>query len=61
MKQQGIENLRAIFRRSRLIVLLLVVLGAIQMNIVRSQQGPLYNASANVILSPIDLATALAG
>jgi Mrp family chromosome partitioning ATPase len=61
MKQQGIENLRAILRRSRLIVLLLVVLGAIQMNIVRSQQGPLYNADATVVLSPTDLATALAG
>jgi polysaccharide biosynthesis transport protein len=61
MKQQGIENLRAIFRRSRLIVLLLIVLGAIQMNIVRSQQGPLYSAGATVILSPTDLATALAG
>jgi succinoglycan biosynthesis transport protein ExoP len=61
MKQQGIENLRAIFRRSRLIVLLLIVLGAIQMNIVRSQQGPLYSANANVILSPTDLATALSG
>ena len=61
MKQQGIENLRAIFRRSRLIVLLLVVLGAIQMNIVRNQQGPLYNAGATVVLSPTDSATALAG
>jgi succinoglycan biosynthesis transport protein ExoP len=61
MKQQGIENLRAIFRRSRLIVVLLVVLGAIQMNIVRNQQGPLYSAGATVVLSPTDLATALAG
>jgi Mrp family chromosome partitioning ATPase len=44
-----------------LIVLLLVELGAIQMNIVMSQQGPLYNADATVVLSPTDLATALAG
>ena len=57
----GIENLTAILRRSRWILLVLVVLGVVQMNIVRSQQGPLYSAHAQVILSPTDLATAIAG
>lgn len=61
MRQNGIENLTAILRRSRWILLVLVVLGIVQMNIVRSQQGPLYSAHARVILSPTDLATALAG
>jgi Mrp family chromosome partitioning ATPase len=39
----------------------LVALGIAQMNIVRSEQGPLYSAHAQVILSPTDLATAIAG
>jgi Mrp family chromosome partitioning ATPase len=61
MRQNGIENLTAILRRSRWILFVLIVLGVVQMNVVRSQQGPLYSAHAKVILSPTDLATALAG
>ena len=61
MRTEGIDNLKAIFRRSRWIVLLLVVLAAVQMNLVRRGQGPLYSATAQVVLSPTDLATALAG
>jgi Mrp family chromosome partitioning ATPase len=61
VKTQGFATLVAIARRSLWIVLLLVVLGAIQMNVIRHVQGPRYEARAHVILSPTDLASALSG
>ncbi|HWE80615.1 MAG TPA: AAA family ATPase [Gaiellaceae bacterium] len=49
------------FRRSRWILLLLVLVGAVSMVALRTLEGPLYKAKADVILSPTDLASALAG
>jgi Mrp family chromosome partitioning ATPase len=61
MRSEGIETLKAVARRSAWIVALLVVLGIIAMNVIRHQQGPAYQASADIVLSPIDLAAALSG
>jgi Mrp family chromosome partitioning ATPase len=61
VRTDGIETLIAVARRSRWIILILVVLGASQMDIIRQVQGASYQATARVILSPVDLASALAG
>jgi Mrp family chromosome partitioning ATPase len=61
MRTEGIDNLKAILRRSRWILIVLVLLGVVQMNLLRRHEGPLYSASSNVILSPTDLASAIAG
>ena len=61
MRTEGIGTLLEIARRSRWIVLVLVIVGAVQMNIIRHAQGAQYSAHARVILSPTDLASALSG
>lgn len=61
MRSDGIGTFLAIARRSAWVVALLVVLGVAQMNVIRQTEGPLYVASARVILSPTDLGAALAG
>jgi Mrp family chromosome partitioning ATPase len=61
MRSEGIETLKAVARRSAWIVVLLVLLGVVAMSLIRHQQGAAYQASANIVLSPIDLAAALSG
>ena len=61
MSSEGVETLKLVARRSLWIVVLLVVLGAALMSAIRQSQGPEYRASARVVLSPTDLAAALAG
>ncbi len=61
MRSEGIETLRAIVRRSRWILIALIVIGIVAMNAIRHSQGPLYQATARVILSPTDLASVVAG
>lgn len=61
MRSEGFGTLVSIARRSIWIVALLVALGVIQMNVIRHAQGPEYSASAQVILSPTDLASAVSG
>jgi Mrp family chromosome partitioning ATPase len=61
MRSEGIETLKAVARRSAWIVVLLVLLGIVAMSVIRHQQGPAYQASADIVLSPIDLAAALSG
>ena len=61
MSSEGVETLKLVARRSLWIVVLLVVLGAALMTAIRQRQGPEYRASARVVLSPTDLAAALAG
>ena len=61
MRSEGFGALVAIARRSIWIVALLVALGVIQMNVIRHAQGPQYAASAQVILAPTDLASAVSG
>jgi receptor protein-tyrosine kinase len=61
MRTEGIETLKTVARRSGWIVVLLVVFGAVAMSLMRRSEGPLYQASAKVILSPIDIAAAAAG
>jgi len=61
MSSEGVETLKLVVRRSMWIVVVLVVLGAALMTFLRQSQGPEFRASARVVLSPIDLASALAG
>jgi Mrp family chromosome partitioning ATPase len=61
MSSEGVETLKLVARRSLWIVVTLVILGAALMTFLRQSQGPEYRASARVVLSPIDLASALAG
>ena len=61
MNTQGIETLKAVARRSLWLIALLVVLGIVLMNVLRHSQGPEYNASAKVILSPTDLSQLFSG
>jgi len=61
MRSEGIETLKAVARRSAWIVAVLVILGIVAMNVIRHRQGPEYQASASVVLSPIDLGATLAG
>ena len=61
MSSEGVETLKLVARRSLWIVVVLVLLGAALMTFLRQSQGAEYRASARVVLSPIDLAAALAG
>jgi tyrosine-protein kinase len=61
MSSEGVETLKQVARRSLWIIVLCVVLGAVLMTAIRQRQGPEYNSSARVVLSPTDLAAALAG
>ena len=61
MSSEGVETLKLVARRSLWIVVLLVVVGAAMMTAIRQRQGPEYRATARVVLSPTDLAAALAG
>jgi Mrp family chromosome partitioning ATPase len=61
MSSEGVETLKLVARRSLWIVVVLVILGAAVMTFLRQSQGPEYRASARVVLSPIDLASALVG
>ena len=61
MRSEGVETLKAIARRSAWIVVLLVALGILAMTLVRKHEGPLYSATSDVILSPLDVAAAAAG
>jgi Mrp family chromosome partitioning ATPase/capsular polysaccharide biosynthesis protein len=61
MRSEGFGALVSIARRSIWIIVLLVALGVIQMNVIRHAQGPEYAASAQVILAPTDLASAVSG
>lgn len=61
MRSEGIETLKAVARRSAWIVVLLVLLGIVAMTVIRHQQGPAYQASARVVLSPVDLGAAVSG
>jgi Mrp family chromosome partitioning ATPase len=58
---QGIETLKAVARRSLWLIALLVILGIVLMNVLRHAQGPEYQASARVILSPTDLSQLFSG
>jgi Mrp family chromosome partitioning ATPase len=61
MRTEGIETLKTVARRSGWIVVLLVLFGAVAMSLMRRSEGPEYQASAKVILSPVDIAAAAAG
>ena len=61
MSSEGVETLKLVARRSVWIVVVLVLLGAAMMTWIRQSQGPEYQASARVVLSPTDLAAAVAG
>jgi len=61
LNTQGIETLKAVARRSLWLIAALVVLGVVLMNVLRHSQGPQYQASARVILSPADLSQQFSG
>jgi Mrp family chromosome partitioning ATPase len=48
-------------RRSIWLLVLFLVAGVVSMNVMRQRQGELYSASAEVILSPTDLASSVVG
>ena len=54
MGTDSIDSLKQALRRSLWILVLLPILGILLMNAYRQTQGPLYQASADVILSPND-------
>jgi Mrp family chromosome partitioning ATPase len=58
---QGIETLKAVARRSLWLIALLMILGIVLINVLRHSQGPEYQASARVILSPTDLSQLFSG
>jgi Mrp family chromosome partitioning ATPase len=58
---EGVESLKLVARRSVWIVVVLIAVGAALMTLARQAQGARYEATARVVLSPIDLASALAG
>lgn len=49
------------FRRSVWLLVALIVVGVVSVNVIRQRQGPLYTETAEVILSPTDLAGTVAG
>jgi Mrp family chromosome partitioning ATPase len=61
VRPDTIDIVWSAFRRSFWLVLLLIGIGIVAMNLDRQRQGPSYTASAEVLLSPMDLASALAG
>lgn len=61
MKTSGIDDLKAVLRRSAWIVVTLIVVGAVAMTLLKQSQGPRYSASSQVVLSPTDLAASLTG
>ncbi len=61
MRTNGTETLKAVARRSWLIVFVLVLVGVANMNLLRHSQGSQFKATARVILSPTDLAATVAG
>jgi Mrp family chromosome partitioning ATPase len=61
MRSDGIETLKAVARRSVWIVGASVLLGILAMNAMRQSQGAQYAATSKVVLSPVDLSSALTG
>ena len=61
MRTNGTETLKAVARRSWLIVFVLVLVGVANMNLLRHSQGSQFKATARVVLSPTDLAATVAG
>jgi tyrosine-protein kinase len=61
LNTQGIETIKAVARRSLWLIVLLVAAGAVLMNVLRHAQGPAYEASARVVLSPADLSQQFSG
>jgi len=57
----GIETLLAALRRSLWILLVVPLVGIAAMNAIRQYQGPQYEATARVVLSPTDIAASLTG
>jgi Mrp family chromosome partitioning ATPase len=58
---QGFETFQALARRSLWLIALLVVLGAVLLNVLHHSQGPEYEAEARVVLSPSDLSQLFSG
>jgi Mrp family chromosome partitioning ATPase len=61
VKTDSVDLIWGALRRSLWIILVLVVLGIVQMNVIRQRQGENYSATARVILSPTDLAASAFG
>jgi Mrp family chromosome partitioning ATPase len=61
VKNDGVEVLLAVARRSRWLLVILVALGAGMMTILSFRQTPEYRANSSVILAPSDLANVVAG
>src|SRR5919199_1092991 len=57
----GAEAFKAAFRRSALLIVFLVVLGAAALVAIRQIQGPRYQATARVLISSQNLGEAITG
>ncbi len=61
MRSSGIEDLKAVLRRSALLIVAIVLIGVVVMNVIRQVGGPSYDASARVLLNTSDLSSAALG
>ena len=61
MRSSGIEDLKAVLRRSALLIVAIVLIGVVVMNVIRQVAGPSYDASARVLLNTSDLSSAALG
>jgi Mrp family chromosome partitioning ATPase len=61
MRTSGIEDLKAVLRRSLLLILGVVLAGVLGMNFIRQISGPRYQAHASVLLNNNDVTSAALG
>jgi Mrp family chromosome partitioning ATPase len=61
MRSSGIEDLKAVLRRSALLIVAIVLIGVVVMNVIKQVGGPSYDASARVLLNTSDLSSAALG
>ena len=61
MRNSGIEDLKAVLRRSAVPIVAAVLIGVVAMNVISQAKGPDYRASARVVLNSSDLSSAALG
>lgn len=61
MRSSGIEDLKAVLRRSAVPIVAAVLIGVVAMNVISQAKGPDYQASARVVLNSSDLSSAALG
>lgn len=61
MRSSGIEDLKAVLRRSAVLIVAIVLIGIVAMNLISQAKGPSYQASARVLLNSSDISSAALG